>query len=142
MMSYAETGTLYLVLHNLAALAPENDEVMRVTSSGTVERVGVRGLYKVDELERPIKLAKMFISNNMICITDELFNSYAYSLVSGELYASGKNSTLGGLASDGDYLYLLSESYNAVVPYLGRETGCAAQTMGPHYGMGREGKRV
>ncbi len=117
MMSYAETGTLYLVLHNLAALAPENDEVMRVTSSGTVERVGVRGLYKVDELERPIKLAKMFISNNMICITDELFNSYAYSLVSGELYASGKNSTLGGLASDGDYLYLLSESYNAVVPY-------------------------
>ncbi len=117
LMSYAETGTLYLVLHNIATVAPEADDVMRVTASGSVERVGVRGLYKTDSESRPIQIEKMFISNNMICITDELGDSYAYSLVSGELYASGRNGAAGSLASDGTHLYMLSQDLNSVIPY-------------------------
>ncbi|MDE7300132.1 MAG: hypothetical protein K2N94_15150 [Lachnospiraceae bacterium] len=117
LMSYAETGTLYLVLHNIAAVVPEADEVVRVTTSGSVEHVGVRGLYKTDAESRPIQIEKMFISNNMICITDKLGDSYAYSLVTGELYASGKNGAAGSLASDGSHLYMLSQDRNAVIPY-------------------------
>lgn len=117
MMAYAETGSLYFVIHNLAAELPECDEVVRFTANGELERVGVRGLYKTDKDGNPIQLKKLFITDNMVCITDDLFNSYAYSLVTGELYASGANAAFGSLACDGSQLYMLAEGCNAVLSY-------------------------
>lgn len=116
-IAYAESGTVYFVLHNLTAEVPENDEVMRFTTSKALERVGVRGLYKTDGEGYPIQIKKLFISGNIVCVTDELSNSYAYSLITGELYASGKNATINGLACDDDCLYLIADGCNAVQPY-------------------------
>lgn len=117
MMSYAETGSLYMVLHDLSTEDTQADEVVRVSTSANVEHVGVRGLYKTDEDGAQIPIRKMFITNNTIYITDQKSNSYAYSLVSGELYASSANGAFGSLASDGNLMYVLSDERNAVVPY-------------------------
>lgn len=117
MMSYAETGSLYVLLHDLSTEEPVADEVVRVSTAGNVERVGVRGLYKTDDDGNQIPLRKMFIADNSICITDSNYNSYAYSLANGELYASGKNGAYGSLASDGSYLYILSEDMSTVTPF-------------------------
>lgn len=117
LMAYADTGSLYFVMHDLAAELPQCDEVIRFTTSKELERVGVRGLYKKDEEERPIQISKLFITDNIVCITDELFNSYAYSLVTGELYASGKNAAPGSLACDGTSLYMLGDGCNTVLSY-------------------------
>lgn len=132
LMAYADTGSLYFLLHDLASDSssdlPACDNVVRVSTAAEVEKVGVRGLYKTDSDGYPIQITRMLIADNMICITDELLNSYAYSLINGELYTSGKNSTPYALASDGSYLYLMNSEYNAVAPYSVAD-GSAANTL-------------
>lgn len=117
LIAYADTGSMYFVLHDLAAELPQCDNVYRVGTDLSVERVNVRGLYKTDAEERPIQIRKMLISGNTICITDSLMNSYAYSLANGELYAQGANGALQSLTADSDNLYLLSDNYTSVIPY-------------------------
>lgn len=117
MLAYANTGSVYFLLHDLAAELPANDDIVRVGTDQTIERINVRGLYKTDAEENPIQIETFFIQDNMICITDELSNSYAYSLANGTLFAQGANAAIGSIASDGSYLYLLGEGCNAVIPY-------------------------
>lgn len=128
MLAYADTGSVYFLLHDLAAEPAANDDIVRVGTDQTIERINVRGLYKTDADENPIQIRTFFIQNNMICITDELSNSYAYSLANGTLYAQGANDAAGSIASDGSYLYLLGEGCSAVVPYS-LENGSAVGTI-------------
>lgn len=126
MLAYADTGSVYFLVHDLAAAIPTNDDIVRVGSEGKPERINVRGLYKTDEEERPIQIQTFFIQDNMICFTDAQSNSYAYSLANGTLFASGANASFGSIASDGEYLYLLDEGFDAIIPYSienGKETG-------------------
>lgn len=126
MLAYADTGSVYFLVHDLAAAIPVNDDIVRVGSEGKPERINVRGLYKTDKEERPIQIKTFFIKDNMICFTDELSNSYAYSLANGTLFASGTNASFGSIASDGEYLYLLDKGFDAIIPYSienGKETG-------------------
>lgn len=117
MLAYADTGSVYFLVHDLSAVPPVCDDIMRVGTDRVISRINVRGLYKTDEEERPIQIQTFFIQDNMICFTDELSDSYAYSLANGTLFAKGTNAAAGGIASDGDYLYLLGEGCNAVIPY-------------------------
>lgn len=117
MLAYADTGSVYFLVHDLSAIPPVCDDIMRVGTDQVISRINVRGLYKTDEEERPIQIQTFFIQDNMICFTDELSDSYAYSLANGTLFASGANAAPGGIASDGDYLYLLGDGCNAVIPY-------------------------
>ncbi|MCI8642399.1 MAG: hypothetical protein HFG79_02800 [Lachnospiraceae bacterium] len=117
MLSYADTGSVYVLVHDLAATDPVCDDIVRIGTDGSVERINVRGLYKTDKDENPIQIETFFIKDNMICFTDKLSDSYAYSLANGTLFAKGKNAAAGGIASDGKYLYLLGEGCTGVVPY-------------------------
>ncbi len=117
MLAYADTGSVYFLVHNLAADLSTGDDIMRVGTEGNVERINVRGLYKTNDEELPIQIKTFFIQDNMICFTDELSDSYAYSLANGTLFASGKNAAFGSIASDGEYLYLLGGDCDEVIPY-------------------------
>ncbi|MBQ9119506.1 MAG: extracellular solute-binding protein [Lachnospiraceae bacterium] len=116
LMSYAETGSLYLVLENLTAEVPEANEVVRVSTDNEVEHVGVKGLYKTNEDGTPIQLTHMMIANNMIFVTDEHSHTYVYSLVSGELYYMRVSHAPYALASDGTNVYQMGASLNSVSP--------------------------
>ncbi len=117
MLAYADTGSVYVLLHDLAAETPVCDDIVRIGTDGTVDRINVRGLYKTDEEENPIQIETFFIQDNMICFTDTLSNSYAYSLANGTLFAKGENAAIGSIASDGEYLYLLGKNYDEIIPY-------------------------
>lgn len=117
MLAYADTGSVYVLLHDLAAEVPVCDDIVRIGTDGTVDRINVRGLYKTDEEENPIQIETFFIQDNMICFTDTLSNSYAYSLANGTLFAKGENAAIGSIASDGEYLYLLGKNYDEIIPY-------------------------
>lgn len=117
MLAYADTGSVYVLLHDLAAEVPVCDDIVRIGTDGTVDRINVRGLYKTDEEENPIQIETFFIQDNMICFTDTLSNSYAYSLANGTLFAKGENAAIGSIASDGEYLYLLGKNYDEIIRY-------------------------
>lgn len=117
MLAYADTGSVYVLVHDLAAVTPTCDDIVRIGTDGTVERINVRGLYKTDKDENPIQIETFFIKDNMICFTDQLSNSYAYSLANGTLFAQGENAAKGSIASDGEYLFLLGEGCTKVIPY-------------------------
>lgn len=117
MLAYADTGSVYVLLHDLAAEVPVCDDIVRIGTDGTVDRINVRGLYKTDEEENPIQIETFFIQDNMICFTDALSNSYAYSLANGTLFAKGENAAIGSIASDGEHLYLLGKNYDEIIPY-------------------------
>ncbi len=115
LMSYADTGSLYLVLHDMAATTPVSDEVVRIGSDNSVEHVGVKALYQTHEDGTPIQLTHMMIANNAICITNEQNECYAYSLVTGELLTGGRTPAPYALASDGSKLFLMNLDCSSVL---------------------------
>ncbi len=115
LMAYAETGSLYLILHDMAAAAPISDEIVRVSTDNTVEHVGVKALYRTYEDGTPIQLTHMMIANNAICITNELNECYAYSLVTGEMLTGSITHAPYALTSDGTQLYFMNQDCNSVI---------------------------
>lgn len=115
-MEYSDNNNLYILLTDINNDPSVPDQIVRILSdSGTLDNVGVKGIYKTDSDGAPIKIMHFCLSGKKIIITDSLDNIYAYDLDSGKLLASAPGYVNNTACADTNYLYSINDNFNTIV---------------------------